>query len=252
MWKLFRWFKRALETGEHVEFIHGIVEWVERVFGIRLAVVSLLLSGASSAWAWIKGRELVEIFIVGLAVLALALLIANQWMRFKSLRRQKREPPIPSLSLFAQPEHRWRKYYAIAEAASLIGVSEETLYQLAIPGDVVLSVVRHSPANLEEVSQVIRDGKAVKVTTRTTTFFSAQSDPTVSLDLWYISPRDAKNAIRNPVGAVTLIGSIYKDRECVPERGMGLSPPLKITKSDLLISSEEFKRFVAHTPASTP
>jgi hypothetical protein len=152
---------------------------------------------------------------------------------------------IPEATAAVLPEHQLRKYYSIAEAATIVNISEETIYQLAIAGDIRLSIVEHRPSNYEMPIEEIVDGKTVKATRQTVTAFSV-GDDSASLDLWYISPRDAKNVIRNPPEAVTLISVIFRDRECVPKRAKGfLNSYLRIARSDLLVSSEELKRFLA-------
>jgi hypothetical protein len=134
-----------------------------------------------------------------------------------------------------------RKYYTVAEAAAVLGIDEETIYQAAITGQMVLSVVDHVPQNFEEVSEEIREGKRVATTTRHEVVFSARSDPVPSLELWYISPDDVKNVIRNPDRAFTLVSYLYKTRECLPASGKGFTSPRKFRKADLLVSAEEIK-----------
>lgn len=80
-WKRWHWIKRTLETSEHIEFIHGVYAWLDRVFGIRGLVLSALLTVTSSVWALVEQLSAPLIFTVGLAVFALTLVILNQFRR---------------------------------------------------------------------------------------------------------------------------------------------------------------------------
>jgi hypothetical protein len=151
-------------------------------------------------------------------------------------------PAAPSLI----SERKYRKYYSIPEAASATDISAETIYQLAIAGEVVLSIVEHRSQNYEiPMTRTDDDGRIIHGTRRIETVFSAGHSHSPPNDLWFIRPADAKDVIRNPPDSVTLIHAIFSDRNCEPRTGKGfLNNPLRVSKDDLKVSSSELDRLL--------
>ncbi|MCI0662039.1 MAG: hypothetical protein L0220_13295 [Acidobacteria bacterium] len=144
-------------------------------------------------------------------------------------------------------------YYTVAEVAQKLGVDESRVFQWGITGKLIFAFIRHSPSNFqEEWEKKDEHGRDVKVTRthQSITFTSkgAASGP----EILYIRPNDAAAIIlNNTPGRKIGVSALFYTSELLPQKGIAFSSPVLVEKAELIVTKEEFQRFIALNNPST-